>query len=71
MARRRGANPDTFTALVVTIVEQITEKVESVASSVTGAGDEGKVFVKSLRLFTKTFSSPGMPRQIESLKHYV
>jgi hypothetical protein len=38
MARRRGVNPDTLTALVVALIEQITEKVKSVASSVTGAG---------------------------------
>jgi hypothetical protein len=71
MARRRGINPDTLTALVVMIIEQITEKVESVASSVTGAGGEGKAFVKSLRLFTKTFSSPPTPRQVESVKECV
>jgi hypothetical protein len=38
MARRRGVNPDTLTALVVTLIEQNTEKVKSVASSFTGAG---------------------------------
>jgi hypothetical protein len=38
MARRCGVNPDTLTALVVTLIDQITEKVKSVASSVTGAG---------------------------------
>jgi hypothetical protein len=38
MARRRGVSPDTLTALVVTLIEQITEKVKSVASSVTCAG---------------------------------
>jgi DDE superfamily endonuclease len=37
-ARRRGVNPDTLTALVVTLSEQNTEKVKGVASSVTGAG---------------------------------
>jgi hypothetical protein len=38
MDRRRGVNPDTLRALVVTIIEQITAKVKCVASSVTGAG---------------------------------
>jgi hypothetical protein len=38
MARRCGVNPDTLTALVVTLIEQNTEKVKSVASSVTSAG---------------------------------
>jgi hypothetical protein len=71
MARRRGVNPDTLTALVVTSIEQKTEKVESVASSVTGAGGEGKVFVESLRLFTKTVCFPRKPRQVESVKDYV
>jgi hypothetical protein len=44
MVRRRGVNPDTLTALVVTIIEEITEKVESVASSVTGAGGRERFF---------------------------
>jgi hypothetical protein len=43
MARRRGVNRDTPTALVVTIIEQITEKVKSVASSVTGAGGPRRI----------------------------
>jgi hypothetical protein len=43
MAHRRGVNPVTLTALVLTIIEQITENVKSVSSSVTGAGGEGKV----------------------------
>jgi hypothetical protein len=55
MARRRGVNPDTVTALVATIIKQNTERVKSVASSVTGAGGEEMDFVKSLRLFSKSF----------------
>jgi hypothetical protein len=44
MVRRRGVNPDTLTALVVTIIEEITEKVQGVASSVTGAGGRERFF---------------------------
>jgi hypothetical protein len=71
MARRRGVNPDTVTALVATIIEQNTERVKSVASSVTGAGGEEMVFVKSLRLFSKSFSSPRTPLQVEGVNDYV
>jgi hypothetical protein len=43
MARRRGVNRDTLTSVIATIIEQSTEKVKSVATSVAGAGGPRRI----------------------------
>jgi hypothetical protein len=43
MARRHGVNRDTLTAVIATIIEQITEKVKSIATSDAGAGGPHRI----------------------------